>query len=162
MSYLWNFSRIILEIGFIEDEAMWVGPKSRSTKIRESIVREGSCCARLRVMEEREEGEGGSSSYRYWVRGRKDDAVPVPEPRKLTGGEENRKGGEALGSVWNQAGTWEERSVNKWASQRLKDLILSVDPLRFSTGNARISDVSKCEGDVSHGVLITKSLDIRN
>ncbi|KAG1364547.1 hypothetical protein COCNU_11G013740 [Cocos nucifera] len=52
-----------------------------------------------------------------------------------------------LGSVWNQAGTWEERNLNSWASSRIKELLSSLGSLEFSGGKASIDEVSKCSGD---------------
>ncbi|KAG8058082.1 hypothetical protein GUJ93_ZPchr0002g25345 [Zizania palustris] len=53
----------------------------------------------------------------------------------------------ALGSVWNQAGTWEEKNLNSWASNRIKELLGSLGSLEFPTGKASIDGVSKCTGD---------------
>ncbi|CAD6338413.1 unnamed protein product [Miscanthus lutarioriparius] len=53
----------------------------------------------------------------------------------------------ALGSVWNQAGTWEEKNLNSWANSRIKDLLGSLDPLELSTGKASVYEVSRCSGD---------------
>ncbi|KAL9681429.1 hypothetical protein QQ045_013212 [Rhodiola kirilowii] len=69
-----------------------------------------------------EQGKSGNS-YRYWVRDAKEDAAPLP------------------------AGTWEEKNLNKWASDRLKELLISVGSLEFSGGTAEIAEVSRCEGD---------------
>ncbi|CAM0947043.1 unnamed protein product [Alopecurus aequalis] len=92
------------------------------------------------------------SSYRYWVRKATDEAAPAPVPRKLdaaaaavANGTGNAPG--ALGSVWNQAGTWEEKNLNSWASGRIKDLLGSLGSMDYSTGKASIDEVSKCSGD---------------
>ncbi|XP_060189682.1 uncharacterized protein LOC132618680 [Lycium barbarum] len=52
-----------------------------------------------------------------------------------------------LGSVWNQAGTWEEKSVNKWANDRIKELLISVGSQEFSGGRAEVAEVARCSGD---------------
>ncbi|KAJ4907836.1 chaperone binding [Raphanus sativus] len=52
-----------------------------------------------------------------------------------------------LGSLWNQAGTWEEKNLTKWATDRLKELLGSVGSLQFSSGKAEIIDVNRCVGD---------------
>ncbi|KAF2291978.1 hypothetical protein GH714_042462 [Hevea brasiliensis] len=44
------------------------------------------------------------------------------------------------------AGTWEEKSLNKWATDRIKELLMSVGSLEFSSGKAEIAEVSKCFG----------------
>lgn len=93
--------------------------------------------------------ESKKSSYRYWVREAKDDAAPPPVPRKLSPDDipKLQSNSSSLGSVWNQAGTWEEKNVSSWASNRLKELLGSLDALEFSNGNASIDGVSKCSGD---------------
>ncbi|XP_022157075.1 uncharacterized protein LOC111023885 [Momordica charantia] len=90
------------------------------------------------------------ASYTYWVREARKDAAPLPVPRKLSA--EDIVASQAsqpptLGSVWNRAGTWEEKNLNKWASGRMKELLMSVASLEFSSGKAEIADVSKCVGD---------------
>lgn len=92
-----------------------------------------------------------ASSYRYWVREVKEDAAPLPVPRKLTPQEDNdsinKSSGTRLGSVWNSAGTWEEKNLNKWASDRIKELLETLGSLEFSEGKAEKPEVSKCVGD---------------
>ncbi|THU57613.1 hypothetical protein C4D60_Mb03t05370 [Musa balbisiana] len=115
--------------------------------------------------------EGGGvaekqASYTYWVRETREDAAPRPVPRKLSADDISKQPQpNTLGSVWNQAGTWEERNLNSWASNRIKagtweernlnswasnrikELLKSMDSLEFSNGKAYINDVSKCSGD---------------
>ncbi|CAL9748273.1 unnamed protein product [Musa acuminata subsp. burmannicoides] len=97
--------------------------------------------------------EGGGvaekqASYTYWVRETREDAAPLPVPRKLSADDISKQPQpNTLGSVWNQAGTWEERNLNSWASNRIKELLKSMDSLEFSNGKAYIDDVSKCSGD---------------
>ncbi|XP_010536991.1 PREDICTED: uncharacterized protein LOC104811843 isoform X2 [Tarenaya hassleriana] len=100
-------------------------------------------------MEEKKE-EAGASSYRYWVREATADAAPPPLPRKLNPHDiahSDSSNPPALGSLWNRAGTWEEKSLTKWATDRLKELLVSVGSLEFSSGTAEIKDVSRCVGD---------------
>ncbi|KAK9076799.1 hypothetical protein SSX86_005133 [Deinandra increscens subsp. villosa] len=87
-----------------------------------------------------------TSSYTYWVRDVKKDAAPLPVPRKLTD-QDLSVGSNHLGSAWNKAGTWEEKNLNKWATDRIKELVLSVGSLEFSSGKAEIAEVSRCIGD---------------
>ncbi|CAL9059465.1 uncharacterized protein LOC135625880 [Musa acuminata AAA Group] len=88
------------------------------------------------------------SSYTYWVREATEDAAPRPVPRKLTADDLSKQPRSAvLGSVWNQAGTWEERNLNSWASNRIKELLKSLGSLEFSSGKAYIEEVTKCSGD---------------
>ncbi|EEF34570.1 conserved hypothetical protein [Ricinus communis] len=99
-------------------------------------------------MTEEEKKEG--ASYRYWVRETKADAAPLPLPKKLSPNDvvlNNTNNNNTLGSVWNRAGTWEEKSLNKWATDRIKELLVTVGSLEFSAGKAEISEVSKCSGD---------------
>ncbi|KAJ4816088.1 chaperone binding / ATPase activator [Rhynchospora pubera] len=93
--------------------------------------------------------ETKKASYRYWVREAKEDAAPPPVPRKLSPDDipKLQSNSSSLGSVWNQAGTWEEKNLNSWASNRLKELLGSLGALEFSSGNASIDGVSKCSGD---------------
>ncbi|GJM97510.1 hypothetical protein PR202_ga14442 [Eleusine coracana subsp. coracana] len=89
-----------------------------------------------------------TTSYRYWVREATGDAAPLPAPRKLDAADLVANAAPAtLGSVWNQAGTWEEKNLSSWASSRIKDLLGSLDPLEFSTGKASVYEVSRCSGD---------------
>ncbi|KAF3783430.1 hypothetical protein EJ110_NYTH27694 [Nymphaea thermarum] len=89
-----------------------------------------------------------SSSYRYWVRETTDAAAPPPVPRKLSADDlTNQQQPAPLGSVWNHAGTWEERNLNTWATSRIKDLLTSLDSIEFSGGKAGISEVAECNGD---------------
>ncbi|XP_026458164.1 activator of 90 kDa heat shock protein ATPase homolog 2-like [Papaver somniferum] len=93
---------------------------------------------------------GGGSSYTYWVRRdlKKEDAAPLPAPRKLTPQDVSTLSkSNSLGSVWNQAGTWEEKNLNSWASGRIKELMSSLGSLEFSSGKAEIAEVTKCVGD---------------
>ncbi|XP_066378386.1 uncharacterized protein [Miscanthus floridulus] len=89
-----------------------------------------------------------TTSYRYWVREATADAAPLPAPRKLDAADLAANPTPAtLGSVWNQAGTWEEKNLNSWANSRIKDLLGSLDPLELSTGKASVYEVSRCSGD---------------
>lgn len=99
-------------------------------------------------MEEEKKKEG--ASYRYWVREATADAAPPPLPRKLTPNDiaiSDSSNPPSLGSLWNRAGTWEEKSLTKWATDRLKELLVSVGSLEFSSGMAEVKDVSRCVGD---------------
>lgn len=97
--------------------------------------------------EKQPEEAATAASYTYWVREMTQDAAPLPVPRKLTSEDVSNQGPNHLGSVWNRAGTWEEKSLNKWASDRIKELLQSVQSLEFSGGNAEISEVTRCSGD---------------
>ncbi|KAF7153567.1 hypothetical protein RHSIM_Rhsim01G0102500 [Rhododendron simsii] len=91
-----------------------------------------------------------ASSYTYWVREVREDAAPLPLPKKLGPHDlsnHSQHPPSHLGSVWNRAGTWEEKNLNKWASDRIKELLISVGSLEFSGGRAEITEVSKCVGD---------------
>ncbi|KAL9442225.1 hypothetical protein AB3S75_020688 [Citrus x aurantiifolia] len=96
---------------------------------------------------EKQEQQG--ASYTYWVREATADAAPLPVPKKLSPDDilSNKSQPTTLGSVWNRAGTWEEKSLNKWASDRIKELLTSVGSVEFSGGKAEITEVSNCVGD---------------
>ncbi|KAM2711022.1 hypothetical protein EV1_031185 [Malus domestica] len=102
-------------------------------------------CSSENMIEEEQQG----ASYTYWVRQVTEDAAPLPVPRKLSPQDiiSAKSHPSNLGSLWNRAGTWEEKNVNKWATDRMKELIASVGSLEFSGGIAEISHVSKCVGD---------------
>jgi activator of HSP90 ATPase len=92
----------------------------------------------------------GSFNYRYWVRQVTEEAAPLPVHRKLSAQDLSNRSQPStpqLGSVWNTAGTWEEKNLNKWASERIKDLVVSVGSIEFAGGKAEIAEVSKCVGD---------------
>ncbi|OAY67845.1 uncharacterized protein LOC109711506 [Ananas comosus] len=106
------------------------------------MAEDGAGAAAAAVAEEKQ------ASYRYWVREAKQDAAPLPVPRKLDPADiPNPRPATALGSVWNQAGTWEERNLNSWATNRIKELLSSLGSLEFASGKACIDEVSKCSGD---------------
>ncbi|KAF1336744.1 Activator of 90 kda heat shock protein atpase 1, partial [Globisporangium splendens] len=52
-------------------------------------------------------------------------------------------------SVWNSAGTWEEKDKSVWARERLKELIL--DSFSFVDGSHKVSikanSIVKCDGE---------------
>ncbi|XP_010453234.1 PREDICTED: uncharacterized protein LOC104735191 [Camelina sativa] len=100
-------------------------------------------------MEREEEKTKEGSSYRYWVREATADAAPPPLPQKLSNNDValNAAAPASLGSLWNRAGTWEEKNLTKWATDRLKELLGSVGSLQFSSGKAEIIDINRCVGD---------------
>uniref|UniRef100_A0A0D6R3C9 Activator of Hsp90 ATPase AHSA1-like N-terminal domain-containing protein n=1 Tax=Araucaria cunninghamii TaxID=56994 RepID=A0A0D6R3C9_ARACU len=103
-------------------------------------------------MEEKVVEEQRNSSYRYWVRENTTEAAPPPVPHKLSADElarQSQSRSAPLGSVWNQAGTWEERNLSIWGSSRIKELLTCLDALEFSSGKAAIQEVSSCVGDAS-------------
>ncbi|KAK6944623.1 Activator of Hsp90 ATPase, N-terminal [Dillenia turbinata] len=92
----------------------------------------------------------GSSSYTYWVREvKREEAAPLPVPRKLTTPHDlsSCSSKPSFGSAWNHAGTWEEKNLNKWASDKIKELLVSMESIEFSGGKADVTDVTKCVGD---------------
>ncbi|XP_006358729.1 uncharacterized protein [Solanum tuberosum] len=89
-------------------------------------------------------------SYTYWVRQTTQDAAPLPLPKKLTSDDLNNQANNTqthLGSAWNRAGTWEEKNLNKWANERIKELLISVGSLVYSGGRAEVAEVTRCSGD---------------
>lgn len=93
--------------------------------------------------------EKQTSSYTYWVRETTADAAPLPVPKKLSSQDLSDQPSQPpmLGSVWNSAGTWEEKNLNKWATERIKELLRSIGCLEFTNGKAEVTEVSKCAGD---------------
>ncbi|GFP82153.1 hypothetical protein PHJA_000358600 [Phtheirospermum japonicum] len=93
-------------------------------------------------------GAADKSSYRYWVREATREAAPLPVPVKIDpAGLSNQSNQTHLGSAWNRAGTWEEKNLNKWATARIKELLVSMDILEFSGGKAKVEEVTRCYGD---------------
>ncbi|OWM89238.1 uncharacterized protein LOC116197684 [Punica granatum] len=90
-----------------------------------------------------------TTSYRYWVREAAGDAAPLPVPKKLSPDEIAPPQSQTpnLGSVWNKAGTWEEKNLNNWAADRIKELLGCIGSLDFPAGKAQIAEVTKCTGD---------------
>ncbi|XP_058727245.1 uncharacterized protein LOC131598676 [Vicia villosa] len=88
-------------------------------------------------------------SYTYWVRKITEDAAPLPVHNKIIDATPppTSQSQSQLGSAWNRAGTWEEKSLNYWAIPRIKELLLSVGSIPFSSGSAQVEDVTKCVGD---------------
>ncbi|XP_021715836.1 uncharacterized protein LOC110683745 [Chenopodium quinoa] len=91
--------------------------------------------------------EKQTSSYTYWVRETTSEAAPAPVPKMLSPQDVSKQHAPVLGSVWNTAGTWEEKNLNKWSTERIMELLSSIGSLEFTNGKAEISDVSKCSGD---------------
>ncbi|XWS52344.1 hypothetical protein CRYUN_Cryun11dG0059900 [Craigia yunnanensis] len=98
---------------------------------------------------EKQQGQEQGASYTYWVREATVDAAPLPLPKKLNPQDmlSNQSYPATLGSVWNRAGTWEEKNLNNWATHRIKELLKSVGFLDLSCGKVEIADVTKCVGD---------------
>ncbi|KAL8492666.1 hypothetical protein ACS0TY_024022 [Phlomoides rotata] len=89
-----------------------------------------------------------TASYTYWVREASTDAAPLPVPKKIDPADLCEQPNQAhLGSAWNRAGTWEEKNLNKWAIDRIKELIVSMESLEFTGGKAEIAEVTRCSGD---------------
>eukprot|EP00898_Chlorokybus_atmophyticus_P005712 jgi/Chlat1/6141/Chrsp41S05693 len=69
-------------------------------------------------------------SYRYWTSdaaSSEQAAAKPPAPKQLSQEEAaqlNRT--DSAGSIWNQAGTWEEKNVTEWARSRLKAILFVV------------------------------------
>ncbi|KAG8373892.1 hypothetical protein BUALT_Bualt11G0072500 [Buddleja alternifolia] len=94
------------------------------------------------------ENAAESASYTYWVREASRDAAPLPVPKKIDPADvSNQPNQTHLGSAWNRAGTWEEKNLNTWASDRIKELLVSMGSLEFSGGRAEIAEVTRCSGD---------------
>lgn len=96
-------------------------------------------------------------SYTYWVRKTTEDAAPLPVPHKLDAAPPSHsQSSQQPGSAWNRAGTWEEKSLNYWAIPRIKELLISVGSIPFSSGRAEVEDVTKCAGDAFMVVVRNK------
>lgn len=49
-------------------------------------------------------------------------------------------------SVWNNAGTWEERDVSKWATSDLTDRFLKVNT-NNGEQSVKVTKISNCTGE---------------
>ncbi|GFQ04836.1 hypothetical protein PHJA_002627700 [Phtheirospermum japonicum] len=95
-----------------------------------------------------EKAAAESASYTYWVREASRDAAPLAVPKKIDPADLCTQPSQThLGSAWNRAGTWEEKNLNKWATDRIKELLVSIGSLEFSGGKAEIAEVTRCSGD---------------
>ncbi|GAX83043.1 hypothetical protein CEUSTIGMA_g10469.t1 [Chlamydomonas eustigma] len=98
-------------------------------------------------LEEQAKGKA-DLSYSYFLA--KTSTTEAPSPRKLTEEEiraqqeVEREKSQLGGSLWNHAGTFEERNVSKWAQDRLKDLLAGC-----SAGGVTITEVSSVIGDAN-------------
>ncbi|KAL2610815.1 hypothetical protein R1flu_022507 [Riccia fluitans] len=94
-----------------------------------------------------------ATGYTYWVRQDTQQAAPAPVHKKLSASDialqQQSSQDRPLGSVWNQAGTWEEKSLNSWALGRVKELLLAAETVSFPQGTARVTEVSNCSGDAT-------------
>lgn len=100
------------------------------------------------ISTEKASESAAEASYTYWIREVTHEAAPLPLPKKLNPEDlSNQSNTTHLGSAWNGAGTWEEKSLNKWATDRIKELLVSMGMLEFSGGRAEVSEVTKCSGD---------------
>ncbi|KAL8470360.1 hypothetical protein ACS0TY_033004 [Phlomoides rotata] len=65
-----------------------------------------------------------TASYTYWIREASTDAAPLPVPKKIDPTDLCKQPNQAyLGSAGNRAGTWEEFFLNKWATDRIKNMM---------------------------------------
>ncbi|GJP29228.1 hypothetical protein CLOM_g20354 [Closterium sp. NIES-68] len=115
-----------------------------------------------------------SLSYRYWVGPRgngEEKAAPPPMPRRLSQEElASLQRNDSKGSAWNQGGTWEEKSLNDWAKQRLKELLRCSCPAVIGPATYTLStEVDSCSGDTTivvvrnkrrHGYILDISLKL--
>eukprot|EP00897_Mesotaenium_endlicherianum_P000882 jgi/Mesen1/10795/ME000092S10278 len=69
-------------------------------------------------------------SYRYWVNKPGDGSeAPAPQavPKKLSQAEaDGMCSATNAGSVWNTAGTWEEKNLTEWGKARIKASVIYV------------------------------------
>jgi hypothetical protein len=98
-------------------------------------------------LEEQAKGKA-DLSYSYFLA--KTTTTEAPSPRKLTEEEikaqqeAEKEKSQKGGSLWNHAGTFEERNVSKWAQDRLKDLLVGC-----SAGGVSVTEVTSVTGDAN-------------
>lgn len=109
-------------------------------------------------------GEGqrdASLSYRYWVGQRgdgKEAAAPAPQPRKLTSEEAaSMSRSSSQGSLWNQGGTWEERTLNDWAKAKMTELMRVTEAVQVQGTPYQITtELDSVTGDTTIVVVRNK------
>ena len=77
-------------------------------------------------------------------------------PKKITSIEQNNINtssddlsiNEKSGSVWNSAGTWEEKSCDKWAIKTIKNKLLAIH-IKTPDITVKITDVNSIQGEAS-------------
>ena len=74
-------------------------------------------------------------------------------PKKIETREEDKTIANGAGSVWNQGGTYEEKNVDKVAKQRLEELFMSLNNVKFNEFNINVEKVKKLEGEAQVLVL---------
>eukprot|EP00030_Apusomonadida_sp_AF-17_P004064 a464_588.p2 GENE.a464_588~~a464_588.p2 ORF type:complete len:222 (-),score=49.53 a464_588:36-626(-) len=94
---------------------------------------------------------GATTGHYYWDRGLGDS---LNRPEKIADPAEVERRSTDGSSVWNAAGTWEERSIGSWAKDSLRERLLgrtlSVAPLTSFV----VTKVCKVDGQAS--VLFTR------
>ena len=100
-------------------------------------------------------------SYSYWAAKEVKGAAPPPEAKKMTdeeaaAHEEKMKRSTSAGaSVWNAAGTFEERDLTSWVQNiAIKDLFVGASGDPTSAGHiATITEIASCSGDAGQWVV---------
>ena len=81
-----------------------------------------------------------------------------------TPSEENLSRKDSAGSVWNTAGTWEERDVLSKVKERVESVVRGVPQRDFGSGVVQVDRVKGVTGDASVGVIRGKArqfLDVK-
>lgn len=107
-------------------------------------------------------GAGGKTpSYRYWVAKPGDGAeapAPPAAPKRLTPEEAAQLARtSSAGSLWNQAGTWEEKNLVDWAKQRLTCLVRCTHTVEFEGRKHEVAvEMQSCHGDATIVIVRNK------
>ena len=97
-------------------------------------------------------------SYSYWA-AKEVKGAPPPEVKKLTDEEkeahaqEIKRSASAGASVWNAAGTFEERDLSNWVKGALDELLLGAEGEPIGPIVAQITEVVSCSGDACQWVV---------
>lgn len=77
--------------------------------------------------------------------------APTAAPKRLSPEEaEKQEVSPEASSVWNRAGTWEERGLTWWFTGRLRELINGMETsIEGSKGTLQVKDVDDCKGEAS-------------
>lgn len=90
-----------------------------------------------------------AGGYRYWAKPSAPRVIPQKIDPALVAAAEVK----SVGSVWNAAGTYEEKDQTEWAKKCLADLLASASLELEGGGSARCTGVKVVQGDVGVHVV---------
>lgn len=107
---------------------MMAGPKSEASKLEEQATGKAEL------------------SYSYWA-ANEIKGAPPPEVKKLTDEEKMKRSTSAGASLWNAAGTFEERDLTSWVKGAVEELLVGAEGQPVGSVVAQVTEVLSCSGD---------------